>query len=108
MMSTNERNFRPLPDDLLPETLVPKGSFYRRLEDRIDLSFVRKLVLPLYDNAGRHSIDPVVFFKLQLVLFFEDLRSERQQRVAQRGPRQGGREDHEGRESPRSRASSAR
>jgi transposase len=38
---------------------------------------VRELVLPLYANGGRHSIDPVVFFKLQLVLFFEDLRSER-------------------------------
>ena len=29
-------------------------------------------------DAGRPSIDPVVFFKLQLVLFFEGLRSERQ------------------------------
>jgi transposase len=38
---------------------------------------VRELVLPLYAKGGRHSIDPVVFFKLQLVLFFEDLGSER-------------------------------
>ena len=29
-------------------------------------------------TAGRPSIDPVVFFKLQLILFFEGLRSERQ------------------------------
>jgi transposase len=78
MMGTKERKFRPLPDDLSLETLVPKDNFYRRLEERIDLSFVRELVLPFYANAGRHSIDPVVFFKLQLVLFFEDLRSERQ------------------------------
>src|SRR5215213_4533221 len=78
MMGTKERNFRPLPDALSLETLVPKDNFYRRLEERIDLSFVRRLVLPLYANAGRHSIDPVVFFKLQLVLFFENLRSERQ------------------------------
>ena len=29
-------------------------------------------------TTGRPSIDPVVFFKLQLVLFFEGMRSERQ------------------------------
>ena len=78
MMGIKERNFRPLPDDLSLETLVPKDNFYRRLEERIDLSFVRELVLPLYAKGGRHSIDPVIFFKLQLVLFFENLRSERQ------------------------------
>jgi transposase len=78
MMGIKERNFQPLPDDLSLEVLVPKDNFYRRLEERIDLSFVRELVIPLYARGGRHSIDPVVFFKLQLVLFFEDLRSERQ------------------------------
>ena len=31
---------------------------------------------PLYAEGGRPSVDPVVFFKLQLVMFFEDLRSE--------------------------------
>ncbi len=78
MMGIKERNFRPLPDDLSLEVMVPKDNFYRRLEERIDLSFVRELVLPLYAKGGRHSIDPVIFFKLQLVLFFESLRSERQ------------------------------
>jgi transposase len=78
MMGIKERTFQPLPDDLFLEVLVPKDNFYRRLEERIDLSFVRELVFPLYAKGGRHSIDPVVFFKLQLVLFFENLRSERQ------------------------------
>jgi transposase len=78
MMGIKERTFQQLPDDLSLEVLVPKDNFYRRLEERIDLSFVRELVLPLYARGGRYSIDPVVFFKLQLVLFFEDLRSERQ------------------------------
>ncbi len=31
-----------------------------------------------YAGGGRPSIDPVVFFKLQLVMFFEGIRSERQ------------------------------
>ena len=39
---------------------------------------MRDLVAPLYAKGGRPSVDPVVFFKLQLVMFFEDLRSERQ------------------------------
>jgi transposase len=78
MMGTKTRSFSPLPDDLSLEDLVPEDHFYRRLEATLDLSFVRKLVAPLYANGGRPSVDPVVFFKLQLVMFFEDLRSERQ------------------------------
>ncbi len=31
-----------------------------------------------YAPGGRPSIDPEVFFELQLIMFFEDLRSERQ------------------------------
>ena len=77
MMGIKPRDFRRLPDDLSLEALVPKDNFYRRLEERIDLSFVRELVRPLYAGGGRPSVDPVVFFKLQLVMFFEDLRSER-------------------------------
>jgi hypothetical protein len=33
---------------------------------------VRESVAPLYANGGRASVDPVIFFKLQLVMFFED------------------------------------
>jgi transposase len=78
MMGTKVRSFSPLPHDISLEDLVPEDHFYRRLEARLDLSFVRDLVGPLYANGGRPSVDPVVFFKLQLVMFFEDIRSERQ------------------------------
>jgi transposase len=77
MMGTKIRSFAPLPRDLLLEDLVPEGDFYRRLQARLDLSFVRDLVGPLYAKGGRPSVDPVVFFKLQLVMYFEGLRSER-------------------------------
>jgi transposase len=60
------------------EDLVPTGHFYRQLERTLDLTFVRDLVGATYAAIGRPSIDPVVFFKLQLILFFEGLRSERQ------------------------------
>ncbi|HEX8933258.1 MAG TPA: transposase, partial [Pseudonocardiaceae bacterium] len=78
MMGQKDRRFDPLPSDVSLENLVPKDNFYRRLEATLDLSFVRELVAPLYAGGGRPSVDPVVFFKLQLVMFFEDLRSERQ------------------------------
>ena len=78
MMGTKERNFHSLPDEISLEELVPKDNFYRRLEERLDLSFLRELVEDLYASSGRPSVDPVVFFKLELILFFEDLRSERQ------------------------------
>ena len=71
---------RQLDDPILVslEQLVPPDHFYRHLERALDLAFVRDLVRDAYADIGRPSIDPVVFFKLQLFLFFEGLRSERQ------------------------------
>jgi transposase len=61
------------------EQLVPQDNFYRRVEAKLDLSFVRELVKDCYASSmGRPSIDPVTFFKLQLIMFFEGIRSERQ------------------------------
>jgi len=77
MMGTKIRNFAPLPREVSLEDLVPEDNFYRRLEATLNLSFVRDLVEDHYACAGRPSIDPVVFFRLQLVMFFEDIRSER-------------------------------
>jgi transposase len=77
MMGTKARDFAPLPPVSL-EDLVPPDHFYRHLERTLDLSFARDLVRDVYATIGRPSIDPVVFFRLQLVMFFEGLRSERQ------------------------------
>jgi len=76
MMGFKERAFAPLVAVSLEE-LVPQDHFYRHLQKVLDLSFVYDLVRESYAVAGRPSIDPVVFFKLQLVMFFEDIRSER-------------------------------
>ena len=59
------------------DDLVPEDNFYRHLEGCVDLGFIRDLVQEHYADMGRPSIDPVVFFKLQLIAFFEDIRSER-------------------------------
>lgn len=60
------------------DNLVPKDNLYRQGDKCLDLEFVRELVCDLYSDIGRPSIDPVVFFKLQLIAFFEGIRSERQ------------------------------
>ena len=76
MMGTKERHFAPLVN-VSVEQLVPHDHFYRHLDRTLDLSFVREFVEKTYAHGGRPSIDPIVFFKLQLVMFFEDIRSER-------------------------------
>jgi hypothetical protein len=78
MMGSKARLFAPISACSLDE-LVPADHFYRYVEHVLDLSFVRALVRDTYAaDTGRPSIDPVVFFKLQLVMFFEGIRSERQ------------------------------
>lgn len=61
----------------------PKSTFYARLDETLE-SFgfadkVRAICAPAYKNgnAGRPGIDPVVYLKMIMVGFFEDLPSER-------------------------------
>jgi transposase len=78
MLGHKAKAFKTHPA-LCLEDLVPPDNFYRQLEAKLDLTFVRDLVRECYSSRmGRPSIDPVVFFKLQLIMFFEGFRSERQ------------------------------
>ena len=43
------------------EELVPANHFYRHLEAKLDLSFVREWAQERYAERGRPSFDPVVF-----------------------------------------------
>jgi len=45
------------------DALVSTSNFYRHLDAKLDLGFVRDWTRELYANRGRPSIDPVVFFK---------------------------------------------
>ena len=72
MMRMKERHVAALINVSLEE-LVPHDHFYRHVERTLDLSFVREFVQQTYAAIGRPSIDPVVFFKLQLVMFFEGI-----------------------------------
>lgn len=77
MLAVKERIFKSHPD-LSLEKMVPYNNFYRQVQNKLDLDFVRELVAKCYTPFGRPSIDPMVFFKLQLILFFEGIRTEPQ------------------------------
>jgi transposase len=57
--------------------IVPKENFYRRLKEELNLEFLRPLTKEYYGTEGQKSIDPVVFFKLVLMGYLENLNSDR-------------------------------
>jgi transposase len=59
------------------EAYLAPDNFYRQLQAKRDLSFVLDWAADKYAAVGRPSIDPVVVFKFELLLFCEGLRSER-------------------------------
>ena len=52
---------------------VLEGNFYRRLKEVLDLDFLNPLTKTYYGASGQKSIDPVVFFKLCLVGYLENI-----------------------------------
>jgi len=56
---------------------VPEDNFYRRLKSVLDLQCLYKTTRKYYGTEGQQSIDPVVFFKLILVGYLENLNSDR-------------------------------
>ena len=56
---------------------VPEGNFYRRLKGVLDLDFPYPLTKRFYGDSGQKSINPVVFFKLCLVGYPENIPSNR-------------------------------
>lgn len=60
------------------DTLVPKDHFYRKLDSALDLHFLYKETKDYYGSEGQESIDPVVFFKIILVGYLNNINSDRQ------------------------------
>lgn len=56
---------------------VPPDNLYRRLSSSLDFKFLYKATAHYYGTEGQESIDPVVFFKLMLVGYLENLGSDR-------------------------------
>ena len=66
------------------EQLVPQDNFYRKLLKVLDLRFLRKKTQKYYGNEGQQSIDPVVFFKICLVGYLNDIISAKKLPLSQK------------------------
>jgi transposase len=56
---------------------VPQENIYRKLLQVLDFKFLYKQTSIYYGKEGQASIDPVVFFKLMLVGYLENILSDR-------------------------------
>jgi len=56
---------------------VPADNFYRRLKQLLELDFLYQATSKHYGKEGQKSIDPVVFMKLMLVGYLENINSDR-------------------------------
>ncbi|MBK6858890.1 MAG: IS1182 family transposase [Saprospiraceae bacterium] len=59
------------------EELVSADNFYRQLDKAIDLRFLYKATAAHYGSEGQESIDPVVFFKICLIGYLNNINSDR-------------------------------
>jgi len=59
------------------DDLVAPGHLYRKIDSVIDFSFIYDLAKPYYSHTGQPSLDPVVFFKIELVSFLEGIHEDR-------------------------------
>jgi len=57
---------------------IPRDYPLRRIKEMVDFGFVRKEVAALYGYNGNESLDPALVLKLQFLLFYENVRSERE------------------------------
>ena len=56
---------------------VPVANFYRRLKEILQLDFLYKETAGYYGKSGQKSIDPIVFLKLSLIGYLENIISDR-------------------------------
>jgi transposase len=59
------------------DTLVASNNYYRRLDKLLDLHFLYKRTEKLYGTEGQSSIDPIVFVKICLVGYLNNIISDR-------------------------------
>ena len=57
--------------------LVPANNYYRIIDKQLDLKFLYEATKPYYGTEGQESIDPVVFFKICLTGYLNNINSDR-------------------------------
>ena len=63
--------------NLCLDDLVSPGDLYRKIEEAIDFTFIHDLAKDVYSHTGQPSLDPIVFFKIELVGFLEGIHEDR-------------------------------
>ena len=59
------------------DDLVSEDNYYRLINRELDLKFLCKATEKYYGAEGQESIDPVVFFKICLVGYLNNINSDR-------------------------------
>lgn len=59
------------------DDLVSPNNLYRKIDEAIDFSFIYDLAKEAYSHTGQPSLDPIVFFKIELVGFLEGIHEDR-------------------------------
>jgi len=58
--------------------LIPQDDKYRIIKENIDFSFINDLAKSCYSLLGREGIEPAALFKMLLVMYLENIPSERE------------------------------
>lgn len=59
--------------------MIPDTHLLVKLDNALDLSFIYELTKKLYSkNNGRPSVDPVLFFRMQIIGYLYGISSDRQ------------------------------
>ena len=73
-----KKNFTPkLFVNFRLDEAVPDDNFYKILKKNLSLNFIYKETESVYSHTGRPGIDPVVFFKMLLVGYLENICTDR-------------------------------
>jgi transposase len=73
-----QKDFQPrLFYQLSLEELVPSDNYYRKIAAQLPLHFLYKATKGYYGDKGQESIDPIVFFKILLVGYLNNINSDR-------------------------------
>lgn len=73
-----KKNFTPkLFVNFRLDEAIPDDNFYKILKKNLKLNFIYKATESVYSHTGRPGIDPVVFFKMLLVGYLENICTDR-------------------------------
>lgn len=76
MQGVKNKQYKIMLYTSLPE-LVPIDNFYRKLQNAIDFNWLYAATKIYYGKDGNKSIDPVVFFKIMLIGYLNNINSDR-------------------------------